>query len=946
MQAMIRPRRSPLVMTVVLLAIAVGALMVTASVWTEFLWFRSVGFGRVFTTQLLAMVALFVVGALIMGGAVAANMAIAWRLRPEGRRRGASAVLDRYRDFLGANLKAAILVPSSVLGAMAGLSTATNVLPVLAWLNRTPSGKTEPTFGVDVSFFLFDYPVLTLLVSMLLIAGVFGLIAAVAVHFAVGNIATGRPRPASVAPGMGRHLSLLGALVLATYGVQNLLDRFGLVVRTGTLFTGLHYTDDRARLSAKLIIAVIAFLIAALFVVNAFYPRPIVPLTGVALMLVASLIVGFIYPAMVQSFGVKPNEPDKEGPYIAAHMKATRDAFGIADVKISDYEAVTKVEPGQLKQDAAALPGIRLMDPSIVGTTFDQLQQVRNYYSFTNTIDVDRYTIDGRETDVVVAARELNQAGIPERNWNNLHTVYTHGHGLVVAYGNRRQGMGDPVWITRDIPPQGLIGQEQSRIYYGEQTTTFAIVGRAEGQPPIELDSPGGAQGGGEIYNTYTGTGGVPMGDPWTRLLYAMHFSDLNILLSDRVNANSRILYDRTPAQRVQKVAPWLTTDTNSYPAIVGGRLVWIADAYTTSNTYPNSQKVSIDGTSMRFDQQINYMRNSVKAVVDAYDGTVTLYAWDESDPVLATYAKAFPGSLTPKSEAPAELVAHLRYPEDMFRVQRDLLARYHVASPTAWYGSSDLWEVPTDPVKAGSKTKEPPYYLSIKWPGDEHPVFSLTSVFVPSGRSNLAAYLAVNADAASPDFGKLRVLRMSGTHQIDGPGQTQNEIQRNPAVMSKLLPYQQAQGALTYGNLLTLPMGNGLLYVEPIYTQRSLGSAGSYPALTFVVVRFGSSVGIGTTLQEALDQVFAGDAGAKTGEGETPGATPPTVPSTPGTPTPPPQPTGQVDHAAAVAAMTKAQEAFTAADAALRNGDLAGYQAKTNEAKAALAEAVKAMGR
>lgn len=952
MQALTRPRRSPLVITVVVLAVVAGVFLATAAVATDLLWYQSIGFGQVFTTQWIARIVLFVVGFVVVGGMVAVNMVVAWRLRPQSRRRGASAVLDRYRDLLGSNLRAAVLLPSVVLGLMSGMSAATNVLPVLAWLNRTPSGVIEPKFGLDTSFFLFDLPVLVLAASMLMVALVFGLIAAVAVHFAVGNLAAGRPRAASFSPGMGRHLSVLGALLLATYGVQNLLDRYTFLVSDGTLFTGLHYTDDRARLTAKLVVAIIAFLVAALFLVNAFYPRPIVPLTGVALMLVASLVLGLGYPSVVQAFNVRPNEPDKEAPYIADHMAATRQAFGVDDVEIEDYEAVTNVQPGQLKEDAAALPGIRLMDPTIVGTTFEQLQQVRNYYVFPDTIDVDRYTIDGRETDVVVAVRELNQAGIPDRNWNNLHTVYTHGHGLVIAYGNRRQGMGDPVWITRDIPPQGLVQQEQSRVYYGERSNTFAIVGRLDGQPPIELDSPGGAQGGGEVYNTYDGTGGVPIGNMFLRLLYAARFSDLNIILSDRVNPESRILYDRTPTARVQNIAPWLTLDENTYPAIVDGRLVWIVDAYTTSATYPNSQRVSISGEPGvlgRPNDYVNYMRNSVKAVVDAYDGSVKLYAWDEQDPILASYAKAFPGTLRPKSEASPDLMAHLRYPEDLFRVQREVLGRYHVTSPGVWYGSSDLWQIPPDPVKPGSQVKEPPYYLSIKWPGDEAPVFSLTSVFVPSGRANLAAYLAVNADAATEGFGKLRILRMSGTHQIDGPGQTQNEIERNQAVQQRLLPYKQTQGALTYGNLLTLPMGNGLLYVEPIFTQRS-GSAGSYPALTFVVVRFGSSVGIGTTLQEALDVVFAGDAGGETGEGTVPGQPPAPTPvpgetPTTGTPTTG-TPTGQVDEAAAVAALQQAQDAFAAAEVALRNGDLATYQAKTNEARDALAAAVKAMGR
>ncbi len=957
MPATAAPRRSPLLMTAVILAVAIGAFLVFAAVWTEKLWFDSTGFTGVFSTQLLTHVVLFLVAAVVVGGLIGGNMAMAIRLRPKQRSRGTSAVLDRYRDLLEHNRIAAVLIPSAVFGVMAGMSMATQVMPVLAWVNRQPSGVLDPYFGLDTTFYMIDYPVLRLVASLLMSGLVFGLIAAAAVHFAVGNITFGRQRGAGATTRPALiHLSIMGALILVVFGLQNLLDRYGLLLEQGSLFAGLHYTDGNARMTAKLVLAVIAFIVAALFVANAILNKTIVPAAGVVLMLVTSLILGIIYPMVVQTFQVRPNEPDREHDYIQAHMDATKAAYGITDAKIEDYSAVTHVSPGQLKEDAAALPGIRLMDPQVVGPAFEQLQQVRGYYSFPEILDIDRYTIDGQETDVVVAARELNEQGIPDPNWNNLHTVYTHGHGFASAYGNRRQGNGEPVWVTRDIPPVGEIEESQSRIYFGEKSNNFAIVGRLEGQAPIELDTPGGAQGGGEQYNEYDGTGGVSMGDLWGRLLFATRFADLNILLSDRVNSESKILYDRTPKQRVEKVAPWLTVDQNLYPAVVDGRLVWIVDAYTTSSTYPNSQRVQLSQATSdtqssvlggQVDQPINYIRNSVKAVVDAYDGSVKLYAWDESDPLLKTYEKAFPGTVTPRSEISQDLLAHLRYPEDLFKVQRELLGRYHVSDPRVWYNGTDVWTVPADPVQGNDQTKEPSYYLSIKWPGDAQPTFSQTAVFVPRARQNLAAYLAVNADAASPDYGSLRILRMSDTQQIDGPGQTQNAITQNTSVAAELLPYQQNRGAasIKYGNLLTLPMGNGLLYVEPIYTERS-GNAGAYPALTFVVVRFGEHIGIGNTLQEALDKVFAGDAGADTGElpaGQTPGATPA---PTPGTTAPPTPGTGEVDQAAAVTAMQKAEQAFTEAEAALRNGDLATYQSKTNEAKVALEDALKKMGR
>jgi uncharacterized membrane protein (UPF0182 family) len=940
-------RRGALVPTILVLAVLIAAFVIYSEVWTTKLWFDSVGFAQVFSTQLVAQVLLFVAFFLAMAVVVGVNMWIAFRLRPAGRRSGQSAVLDRYRDLLEANIWVAILVPSVFFGLVAGASAVSHSLEYLAWLNRAPFGTADAYFGLDVSFYVFEYPIWQDLLSFAMGALFLGLVVAAAVHFAVGGLASGRGRAAST--GARVHLSVLAGLLLVGYGLQNLLDRYGFLLQQGTLFTGMHYTDDHARLTAKVVVAVIAFLCAAVFFANGFLKRWTIPLTALVLMMVSGLVVGLIYPLVVQSFQVKPNEPVLESAYISKHIEATRAAFDIADTDIEPYAAKTTATSGQLKEDAETLPGIRLIDPAVVGPTFENQQQVKGWYSFASTLDVDRYVISGKETDAVVAAREINYSALPDQAWNNLHTVYTHGYGLVAAYGNQRSQSGDPVWIEKNIPPEGELGSYEGRIYFGENTSTFAIVGREAGEAPIEFDTPDGAS------NTYAGTGGVPMGDWWTRILYAAHFMDLNFLLSDRVNSESRILYDRTPKERVQQVAPWLTLDSNIYPAVVDHRLVWIVDGYTTTRNYPDSNLVNLrtattdantePGTVS--DDSVNYLRNSVKAVVDASNGSVDLYAWEPDDPILQTYAKAFPGVLKSKDQISPDLMAHLRYPEDMFKVQRSVLARYHMTDPNAWYQQSDLWQVPTDPVGTmpgqtdASKTSalEPTYYLSIKWPGDSSAVFSQTAVFVPYGRQNLASYLSVVAEATSADYGKLRVLRMPDNQQISGPSQTANAMTNDPKFASLTRSYlNQGSSKAEYGNLLTLPVGGGLLYVMPIYVMRE-ASSGSYPALQFVAVKFGDSVGIGETLQAALDQVFAGDAGASTGEGGS-GSTPtptPTSPSSPGTSSP--------DDKAAVTAMQKAEQAFTAADAALRSGDLAEYQKQVDLAKQQLAEALKQMG-
>ncbi len=952
-------RRRSLLPTVIVLAVLGYALLLFSEVWTDKLWYGALGYSQVFSTQLWTSVGMFVVFGLLMGAAVMAAMVLAYRL--SSRSSGvASPVLDRYRDLLDRRGWLVALVPAGFFALMSGVAAVAKVPTFLAWRQATPFGETDPRFGLDVSFYIFHYPWYRFLNSFALSVFLISAGVAATVHFALGSFGVGRRPGGKVARGPHAQLSVLLGLAMISYGLDQILDRFGLMLSNNGLLTGMTYTDDRARATGLIVVAVAAFITAALFFFNAVRPSWRLPIASVVLMVVTSLIVGLIYPAVVQSFTVKPNEPDLERGYIERHIEATRKAFGVDKAEIYDYSARTTAVPGQLRSDAAALPGIRLIDPAMVQQTYEQTQQIRGFYSFAKVLDVDRYTIDGHETDVVIAAREIDQNGIPNKEWNNIRTVYTHGYGLVAAYGNRRQASGEPEWLAKDIPTVGLLKAEEPRIYYGELKSSWVVVGQPQGAPPIEFDTPGGTQGGGEQFNTYTGKGGVPIGNPFTRFLYAVKFGDVNLLLSNRVNAESKILYDRTPGERVKAVAPWLTPDQDIYPAIVEGRIVWIVDAYTTTDQYPNSHDVRLgaataDSTATQpgfsTDQTLNYMRNSVKATVDAYDGTVTLYAWDEADPLLQTWSKVFPGSVKPKSAISHDLMTHLRYPEDMFKVQREVLARYHITEPKDWYSQSDMWIVPPDPLKksdATTRAKEPTYFLSIKWPaaqrdgkavaGDAHPVFSQTTVYTPANRVNLSAYMSVVADAASPDYGRLRVLRMSDTQQIEGPGQAFNSMTTNDRVQQTLLPFSQqnATAKALFGNLLTIPMGGGLLYVEPVYTQRQDTTTGAFPVLRFIIVRFGDQTAISETLQGALDQVFSGDSGVKTGEGATSGSTG----------TQPPTGTGTVDQAAVNKALDDAGAAFAAGDAALKNGDLAGYQKAVNDAKAAIERAVKASGR
>ena len=594
-------------------------------------------------------------------------------------------------------------------------------------------------------------------------------------------------------------------------------------------------------------------------------------------MVIASVLIAGIYPAAIQQFQVKPSESSKEAPYIQKNIDATRAAFGLDKVEMVDYRATVATSAGQLADDAATIANIRLMDPNILSATFRQLQQIKPYYSFADTLDVDRYTIDGKERDVVVAVRELNIEGNPSRNWINDHLVYTHGFGMVAAFGNARDADGKPSFVIGDIPPTNGLGEFEPRIYFGENVPNYSIVGATAEGAPAELDYPDDASANGQRNYTYTGDGGVPMGSLFTRLLFAIKYQEQRIVLSNLVNSNSKILFDRNPRDRIAKVAPWLTLDGDPYPAVVDGKILWIVDGYTTSNGYPNSRKINLANTADALtsratavasldNRSVNYIRNSVKATVDAYDGAISLYQWDEKDPVLATWSKAFPGTVKPKSEISAQLLAHIRYPEDMFRVQRDILSAYHVTTADAFYGGQDFWRVPRDPSTFGANAgNQPPVYLTMQIPGQDKPTFSLSTPFVPrGGRENLSALAIVNSDNG-PDYGKITVLQLPRSANVAGPSQIASNFEAKPEVATTLSLLRQGGSDVVLANLLTLPVGNGLLYVQPVYV-RATANAVAYPLLQKVLVAFGDQIGFDDTLQGALDQVFGGNSGTAVG--------------------------------------------------------------------------------
>jgi uncharacterized membrane protein (UPF0182 family) len=731
---------------------------------------------------------------------------------------------------------------------------------------------------------------------------------------------------------------LLGILVLIK-AVAYWFDRYALALKEGRLITGLSYTDVNALLPAKAILAGISIICALLFFANIIRRSWVLPAAGVSLLVISSVLIAGVYPAAIQQFQVKPSESSKEAPYIQRNIEATRAAYGLSDVEVQDYQATIETSAGQLKNDEATISNIRLLDPSVVPSTFRQLQQIKPYYNFADSLDVDRYTINGVKRDSVVAVRELSIEGNPARNWINDHLVYTHGFGFVSALGNTIDSDGKPTFSVGDIPPTKGLGEFQPRIYFGENVPNYSIIGGAKGGDPVELDYPDDKSANGQKNYTYTGEGGVPMGSLFTRLLFAIKYQEQRIVLSNLINSDSKILFNRNPSERVAKVAPWLTLDGNIYPAVVDGRILWIVDGYTTSNGYPYSKKTNLatattntistntTAVSALASRNISYMRNSVKATVDAYDGTVKLYQWDTKDPVLSTWSKAFPGTVTPKSAMSKSLLEHIRYPEDLFGVQRDVLSTYHVKTADAFYGGQDFWRVPTDPSSLGANAGiQPPYYMTLKLPGQDKAAFSLTSSFVPRGnRQNLTAFASVNSDNG-PDYGKISVLQLPRSTNISGPSQVASNFEAKPEVAQALSLLRQGGSDVVLGNLLTLPVGGGLLYVQPVYVRATANNS-AYPLLQKVLVSFGDVIGFDNTLKGALDQVFGGNSGTvlnNTSQSNTGGSTP-------------------VVSNSVKSALDNAKAALADAQAALRRGDFAAYGKAQDRLEAAILAAISA---
>jgi uncharacterized membrane protein (UPF0182 family) len=956
------PSRSRRVIAISLAIIAalVVAFFVFANLYADFLWYDQLGFDSVLLTQWGARVVMFVVGFLGMAVPVWLAIQLAYRLRPVYAR--LSSQLDRYQEVVEPLRRLAMWGIPIFFGFFAGFAASAQWETTWLWLNGVATTTTDPQFQLDTGFYLFALPFYSALVGFVSAVLLICLLVTALVSYLYGSVRVGQ-RELRISKAARIQLAIIAGLYLLVQAVSLWLDRYKTLVEPGDRITGPGYTGVNAIIPGQAILAIVAVIVAILFFVTAIIGRWRYPLIATALLVVSAIVLGVGYPWVVNTFQVQPNQLEFEREYYQRGIDMTQDAYGIDELEKSDFQATTDAAAGALREDAATTAQIRIMDPAVISPTVRQLEQFRGYYQFADPLDVDRYEIDGTSQDTVVSVRELDMDQLgAAASWQNTTLVYTHGYGMVAAKGNDRTSDGDPVFLERGIPAAGFLSDKedfQPRVYFGEYSPTYSIVGAPEGTSPVELDYPSGADGASETKTTFSGDGGPSIGSVFNRLIYALRFQSEQILFSDNVNEESQILYDRDPAVRVQKAAPYLTLDSDPYPSVVDGRIVWIIDGYTLSANYPYSTTVSLqqaisdsNTTAPRFAlDDINYIRNSVKATVDAYDGSVTLYAWDDEDPVLQAWQNVYPSTVKPITEMSGDLMSHVRYPTDLFKVQRYALGVYHVDDAQSFYQRDNAWQTPNDPQT--DAVLQPPYYLTMQMPGQDEPTYSMFTSFIPAAegtasRNVLMGYMAVDSNAGNEagvkreDYGKLRMLVVDADTTIPGPGQVQNTFNADPLISSQINLLKQGQSEVINGNLLTLPVGGGLLYVQPVFVQASSGT--QLPQLQKVLVAFGNEVAFEDTLSEALDALFGGDSGAAAGDDDVEPTDPvdPADPADPADPEDPAEP--EVPSTEYQAALAAAQQAMLDRQAALQASDLTAF-AEADERLTAAVEKLIELG-
>ena len=964
-------RRWWLLIVLALLLLALLSAQIATFI-TDLQWFRRLGFEQVFWTLLGTRIGIGVVAALVAAALIAGNLLLAKRLAPPYRIPSAQEEgVERYRELLEPFARPLLLGVGLVIGVLSGLSVAQDWQTVLLWLNRVAFGLEDPQFGRDVGFFVFELPFLTFVNSWLFTTLALTIVLTAVAHYVFGGIRPQSPGQ-KITPQTNVHLSLLLAALVGVRAWGFVLDQYMLSFSERGTVTGLSYTDVNAQLLAFQLLAIIAAVCVVLFLVNVWFRTWLLPAGGVAILLVAAVVLAGIYPAVIQQLQVNPQELEREQEYIARNLELTRFGFGLRlgeDVQDRTFPATPRLEPEEVEDNETTLAALRMWTPSVLMNTFKQLQERRSFYDFRD-VDVDRYAIDDELVQVMLSAREVNINQLAEgaQTWENQRLAYTHGFGLVAADVNRSDRNGDPLLYAQDMPVRGIdeLVPDNPRIYYGENSPEYSIVNTQMN----EIDYP---TTDGEVTYRYEGTGGVEVGSFLGRVAFALRFWDRNLLLSGLITNDSRVLFNRNIRDRIELVAPFLKLDSDPYPAVVDGRIKWIQDAYTTSDMVPYSERVDLaahtqteqrelvavqgaDGVQLQerivqrpgLQGSANYIRNSVKAVVDAYDGTVTLYVVDDEDPLIRAWQRVFPDAFTPADEASENLQAHFRYPEDIFRVQSAVFQTYHIESAASFYRKNDAWVIPDDPTMRGDANVDSrmrPHYQVMRLPGEDEEEFALLQYFSPIERRVLAGWLAARSDGEN--YGELHAYRMpAGEQATFGPVQLQERLDRDGPLANLIGRWNQSDAQVVRGQILVIPVGDSLLYGQPLFLQQAEQDA--LPKLVLVVLADRDRIVWSTSLGGALRELY-GDVAANIDTGGVPldeVLEELDLPDRLVEEFDEELPDEEVERVSEEVAelIGEALQRFAEADEALRAGDLAGYASAVSQAEELLAQSMERM--
>ena len=862
--------------------------------YTDLLWFQEVGLTSVLWKSIGTQATVGVVAGVAVALLVWLNLLLVGRLAPAYRPTSIDTdrpdPLDRYREAAAPYLRRLRLAIALFIGVLSGVVASAQWETVLLWMNRVPFGTSDPQFGKDAGFYVFELPFFSWILGQLGSTLIIVLLLVIGAHYFQGAIRPDRKLAAVNSSALAHISILLGAIALVK-AAQYWLGQYELVFSTRGVVHGASYTDVHAQLPALKLLAIISVISAALFIANIWARRISLPLAAVAIWILFAFLAGGVWPWAVQRFSVQPQEPIRERPYIERNIAATRVGFGLDDVATEPFPAEDRLEPEEVTANAALLQNVRLWDPSVLAAAYEQLQAIRPYYKFPD-VDVDRYEVDGQTRQVLVSARELSQEELPEssRTWSNTILQYTHGYGIVASLANEATTAGQPSFLVKDVP--GTVSEgadelsvDEPSIYFGEDFDpgAYSVVNSEQ----EEIDYPAET---GVARSQYAGEGGVQLSGFVRKLAFAIREADTNMVLSGLINENSRVLYYRNIRDRVERAAPFLSLDHDPYIAAIDGRLVWILDGYTSTGHFPYAQRFdvaeSVEASTGGLSGRVNYVRNSVKIVVDAYDGTMKFYIIDEEDPLIQTWRNAFPALFTDEEPSDA-LREHFRYPEDLFELQSHVFLAYHVEDPEDFYAGEDEWSIPSraqaiESDEAGfqlaaSDEEVDSTYLLIQLPGSTEQEFLLTRPMTPRSKRNMVALLAARSD---PDgYGEVFTIEFPRLKLVAGPVQINSLINQDEEISPTLSLLHQRGSQVTFGSLVTLPIANSILYIQPLFVT---ASEVGIPELKFVVMVSGDEVVMGSSFEEALELLF-----------EDVDVDGPTEPTDPGEPTEPEEPTG-----------------------------------------------------